>query len=91
MAAVAVSHTAHAMNRSSAREAEGATSRPTRVASTESSIAHAMRTLSMSASAMNTAAFAMDATAFAMDGLSILGMRRCLARPMGVAHNPAKI
>ena len=91
MAAVAVPHTAHAMNRSSAREAEGATPQPTRVASAESSIAHAMRILSMIASATNTAAFAMDATAFTTDGLSILGMRRCLTRSMSVAHEPTEV
>jgi hypothetical protein len=34
---------------------------------------------------------AMNAAAFAMDGLSILSVQRCLARPMRVAHDPAKI
>ena len=75
MAAVAVPHTAHAMNRSSAREAEGAAPHLTRVASAESSIAHAMRILSMTTFPMNTAAFAMDAAALAMNSLSILRMQ----------------
>lgn len=56
MAAVTM---AHAMRSSSAREAKGAAPHLTRVASAESSIAHAMSILGMSASAMNTAAFAM--------------------------------
>src|SRR6266404_388109 len=34
---------------------------------------------------------AMNAAAFAMNGLSILSVQRCLARPMRVAHDPAKI
>jgi hypothetical protein len=41
--------------------------------------------------AMATGVLAVDATAFAMDGLSILSVQRCLARPMRVAHDPAKI
>jgi hypothetical protein len=61
------------------------------VASTESSIAHAMRILSMSASAMNTAAFAMDATAFTMDATAFTSN----APPPDsidelVAHEPTK-
>ncbi len=34
---------------------------------------------------------AMNAAGFAMNGLSILSVQRCLARPMRVAHDPAKI
>jgi hypothetical protein len=41
--------------------------------------------------AVDAAAFAMNVAAFAMDGLSILSVQRCLARPMRVAHDPAKI
>ena len=41
--------------------------------------------------AMATGVLAVDAAAFAMDGLSILSVQRCLARPMRVAHDPAKI
>jgi hypothetical protein len=41
--------------------------------------------------AMATGVLAVDAAAFAMDGLSILRVQRCLARPMRVAHDPAKI
>jgi hypothetical protein len=33
----------------------------------------------------------MNAAGFAMNGLSILSVQRCLARPMRVAHDPAKI
>jgi hypothetical protein len=41
--------------------------------------------------AVDAAAFAVDAAVFAMNGLSILSVQRRLTRPMGVAHNPAKI
>ena len=34
---------------------------------------------------------AMNAAGSAMNGLSILSVQRCLARPMRVAHDPAKI
>jgi len=87
--AVTVSRATHAMETSPARESERATPHGTRMASAKSSIVHAMSILGMSAFAMN-AAFTMGA-AFAMDSLSILRVQCCLARPVSIAHDPAKV
>lgn len=98
MAAMPVTHTAHAMKSGlpgfSDRSTTGTFHR-TGVTFASMSGALAMNTaaLAMNAAAlaMNAAAFAMDACAFAMDCLSILRAQRCLARPMGIAYDPAKV
>ena len=84
MAAMPVTHTAHAMKSG----LPGFSDRSTTDTFHRTGVTFA----SMSgALAMNAAAFAMDACAFAMDCLSILRAQRCLPRPMGIAYDPAKV
>ena len=83
MAAMAMTHATHAMKSALARF----NARSTTDTSHRARVALANVT---GALAMNIA-FTMDATAFTVDTLSVLRVQRCLVRPMGVAHNPAKI
>ena len=78
MAAMAVTHTAHAMNGSSAGFSSGPTANPFHRARVALANASAALVVQAAAFAVNTGALAMDAAAFAMDGRSILSMRRCL-------------
>ena len=91
MAAVAMTHTAHAVTGSFA----GLNARSTTDTLHRARVAFANVTgtvaVNAGAFAVNAAALAMDAGAFVMDGLSILRVQRCLARPMGVAHDPAEV
>lgn len=91
MAAMPVTHTAHAMKSGLPGFSDRSTTdtfHRTGVTFASMSGALAMNTAAL---AMNAAAFAMDACAFAMDCLSILRAQRCLARPMGIAYDPAKV
>ena len=54
------------------------------MAFSKGSVTNAMGILSMSISAM-------DSAIFAMDSLSILRVCRCMTRPVGIAHEPAKV
>ena len=79
MAAMAVTHTAHAMNRSFAGFTAWSTTDTSHCARVALANASAALAVHAAAFAVNTGALAMDATAFAMDGRSILSMRRCLS------------
>ena len=86
MAAVSVTHTATSA-RFEARSMTDTLASKTDILASRS-VPFAMATGVL---AVDAAVFAVDAAAFAMDGLSILSVQRCLARPMRVAHDPAKI
>src|SRR5260370_40560933 len=81
MAAMAMTHATHAMKSALA----GARS------TTETSHRARVALANMTGALAMNSAFTMDATAFTVDTLSILRVQRCLVRPMGVAHNPAKV
>src|SRR5439155_21912025 len=78
MAAMAVTHTAHAMNGSSAGFSNRPTTNPLHRARVALASATGALAVHAAAFAVNTGALAMDATAFPMDGRSILSIRRCL-------------
>jgi hypothetical protein len=91
MAAMAMTHTAHAMTGSFAGlNARSMTDTLHRARVAFANVTGAVA-VNAAAFAVNAAVLAMDAGAFAMDGLSILRVQRCLARPMSVAHDPAEV